>query len=164
MDRSEKIGLGVALAGHVLLFGNSYDHKGIAPTLRLLAEAFPMQDFAVLGGQVSGQGPAVPGVHVIPSGEMAEDEVHRLVATARAVVYPSFYEGFGLPVVESLAYGRPVLVRQSPLWAEVAAHSRLPGRLIAPVTSRSRPAGLTPTLRACSMTLPRWQRIAASRR
>ena len=111
---------------HVLLFGNSYDHKGIAPTLRLLAEAFPLQDFAVLGGQ----GPAVPGVHVIPSGGMAEDEVHRLVATARAVVYPSFYEGFGLPVVESLAYGRPVLVRRCPLWAEVAAHSRLPGRLV----------------------------------
>ncbi len=111
---------------HVLLFGNSYDHKGIAPTLRLLVEAFPLQDFAVLGGQ----GPAVPGVHVIPSGELSEDEVHRLVATARAVVYPSFYEGFGLPVVESLAYGRPVLVRRCPLWAEIAAHSRLPGRLI----------------------------------
>ncbi len=111
---------------HVLLFGNSYDHKGIAPTLRLLAEAFPLQDFAVLGGQ----GPAVAGVHVIPSGELSEDEVHRLVATARAVVYPSFYEGFGLPVVESLAYGRPVLVRRCPLWTEVAAHSRLPGRLI----------------------------------
>jgi hypothetical protein len=117
---------GMPPGGHVLLFGNSYDHKGIAPTLRLLAEAFPLQDFAVLGGQ----GPAVPGVHVIPSGEMAEDEVHRLVATARAVVYPSFYEGFGLPVVESLAYGRPVLVRSCPLWSEVAAHSRLPGRLI----------------------------------
>ena len=111
---------------HVLLFGNSYEHKGIAPTLRLLAEAFPLQNFAVLGGQ----GPAVPGVQVIPSGGMAEDEVHRLVATARAVVYPSFYEGFGLPVVESLAYGRPVLVRRCPLWAEIAAHSRLPGRLV----------------------------------
>ena len=111
---------------HVLLFGNSYEHKGIAPTLRLLAEAFPLQDFAVLGGQ----GPAVPGVHVIPSGGMAEDEVHRLVATARAVVFPSFYEGFGLPVVESLAYGLPALVRRCPLWTEVAAHSRLPGRLI----------------------------------
>ena len=111
---------------HVLLFGNSYEHKGIAPTLRLLAEAFPLQNFAVLGGQ----GPAVAGVHVIPSGGMAEDEVHRLVATARAVVFPSFYEGFGLPVVESLAYGRPVLVRRCPLWAEIAAHSRLPGRLV----------------------------------
>ncbi len=112
--------------GHILLFGNSFDHKSIAPTLRLLVEAFPLQAFAVLGGQ----GPAVPGVQAIPSGATSEDEVHRLLATARALVYPSFYEGFGLPVVESLAYGRPVLVRRCPLWAEIAAHSRLPGRLI----------------------------------
>lgn len=117
---------GVPEGEHVLLFGNSYDHKGIAPTLRLLIEAFPQQAFTVLGGQ----GPAVPGVQVIPSGETSEDEVHRLIATARAVVYPSFYEGFGLPVVESLAYDRPVLVRHCPLWTEIAAHSRLPGRLI----------------------------------
>ncbi len=111
---------------HVLLFGNDYDHKGIAPAIRLLREAFPLQEFAVVGGG----GPPVPGVRLIPSGETPEDEVHRLVATARAVVYPSFYEGFGLPVVESLAYGRPVLVRSCPLWHEIAAHSRLPGRLI----------------------------------
>lgn len=117
---------GMPAGEHVLLFGNDYDHKGIAPALRLLGEAFPLQAFAVLGGR----GPAVPGVRFIPSGETSEDEVHRLVATARAVVYPSFYEGFGLPVVESLAYGRPVLVRSCPLWNEIAAHSRLPGRLI----------------------------------
>ncbi len=117
---------GMPAGEHVLLFGNDYDHKGIAPALRLLSEAFPLQAFAVVGGR----GPAVPGVQLIPSGETSEDEVHRLVATARAVVYPSFYEGFGLPVVESLAYGRPVLVRRSPLWTEIAAHSRLPGRLI----------------------------------
>lgn len=117
---------GMPEGGHVLLFGNSYDHKGIAPTLRLLVEAFPLQAFAVLGGH----GPAVPGVQVVPSGETSEEEVHRLVATARAVVYPSFYEGFGLPVVESLAYDRTVLVRRCPLWTEIAAHSRLPGRLV----------------------------------
>lgn len=111
---------------HVLLFGNDYDHKGITPAIRLLSEAFPLQDFAVVGGR----GPAVPRVQFIPSGEASEDEVHRLVATARAVVFPSFYEGFGLPVVESLAYGRPVLVRSCPLWNEIAAHSRLPGQLI----------------------------------
>jgi glycosyltransferase involved in cell wall biosynthesis len=53
----------------------------------------------------------------------------RLIAGAGVIVFPSFYEGFGLPVVEGLALGRTVLVRRSALWAEIAAYSRLPGKL-----------------------------------
>ncbi|RYE59266.1 MAG: glycosyltransferase, partial [Hyphomicrobiales bacterium] len=117
---------GAPEAGHVLLFGNAYDHKDIAPTLQLLQDAFPLQDLIVLGGTPSSS----PHLKVIASGQATDDDIHRLIATARAVVYPSYYEGFGLPVVESLAYGRPVLVRKSALWTEIAAHSRLPGALI----------------------------------
>ena len=116
----------VPQAGHVLLFGNVYDHKDIAPTLRLLIDAFPLQEIVVLGGKPSSS----DLLKVIASGQITDDEIHRLIATARAVVYPSYYEGFGLPVVESLAYGRRVLVRKSALWNEIAAHSRLPGTLI----------------------------------
>src|SRR5207302_1504762 len=66
----------------------------------------------------------------IPSGELEPMTLHRLIASARVVVYPSNYEGFGLPAVEGLAYARPVVVRRSPLWAEIAGWSRLPGALI----------------------------------
>lgn len=111
---------------HVLLFGNAYDHKGLEPALQLVVEAFPFQRFVVLGSEHFSS----PRVRTVPSGQASGDEVHRLIATARAIVYPSFYEGFGLPVVEGLAYGRPVLVRRSPLWAEIAACSRLPGQLV----------------------------------
>lgn len=116
----------IATEEHVLLFGNSYDHKGIEPALRQLTAAFPTQSFVVLGGRESSQ----ERVRVIPSGTVSADEVHRLIATARAIVFPSFYEGFGLPVVEGLSYGRPVLVRKSELWDEIAAHSRFSGYLI----------------------------------
>lgn len=111
---------------HVLLFGNGYDHKDLVPTLQVLSDAFPMQKFMVLGAASC----ALPRVEYVPSGQVSSDEVHRLIATSKAVVFPSHYEGFGLPVVESLAYGRPVLVRKSALWDEIAAHSRLPGRMI----------------------------------
>ena len=110
---------------HILVFGNSYDHKDLMPTLKVLGDAFPLQEFVVLGGIATG-----PHVRVVPSGRTSEEEIHKLIATARAVVYPSYYEGFGLPVVESLAYGRPVLVRKSALWNEIAANARLPGQLI----------------------------------
>lgn len=111
---------------HVLLFGNGYDHKDLVPTLQVLSDAFPLQKFMVLGAASC----ALPRVEYVPSGQVSGDEVHRLIATAKAVVFPSHYEGFGLPVVESLAYGRPVLVRKSALWDEIAAHSCLPGRMI----------------------------------
>ena len=111
---------------HVLLFGNSYDHKALAPTLSVLTQAFPFQRLVVLGGTSE----PTPFVRAIPSGQADGEEVHRLIATARAIVFPSFYEGFGLPVVEGLAYGRPVIVRRSPIWEEIAGHARLPGRLI----------------------------------
>jgi glycosyltransferase involved in cell wall biosynthesis len=117
---------GIEPSSHVLLVGNSYDHKDLGPTLQLLLDAFPLQQIVVFGGDRA----PLPHVRVIPSGQASHEEVHRLIATARAIVYPSFYEGFGLPVVEGLAYGRPVLVRKSPLWKEIAAHSCFAGSLV----------------------------------
>jgi glycosyltransferase involved in cell wall biosynthesis len=118
--------LDAPIGDHVVLFGNAYAHKGLQPAIRLLASAFPFHRFVAFG--TTGRTP--PNVRALPSGATDATELHRLVATARAIVYPSFYEGFGLPVLEGLAYGRPVLVRTSPLWAEIAAHSRFEGRLI----------------------------------
>lgn len=42
-------------------------------------------------------------------GSASGSELHRLYATARLFVYPSFYEGFGLPVVEARLSGCPVI-------------------------------------------------------
>lgn len=116
----------LAESQHILIFGNNYDHKALAPTLRILSEAFPMQPIVVVGGQPNTN----PLIQAVSSGELDAHEIHRLIATAKAIVYPSFYEGFGLPVVEGLAYGRPVIVRRSPLWEEIGGHARLPGRLV----------------------------------
>lgn len=112
---------------HVLIMGNDYDHKALGPTAALLCAAFPFQAFVSLGGS----GPPAVNLRVVPGGAMPDAELQALVASARAVVFPSFIEGFGLPVVEGLSYGRPVLVRQSPLWREIAAHARFEAPLIA---------------------------------
>ncbi len=42
-------------------------------------------------------------------GYTPEDELRRLLAEATAMVYPSLWEGFGLPVLEAMAAGCPVL-------------------------------------------------------
>ena len=42
-----------------------------------------------------------------------------LYAASRGVLYPSWTEGFGLPVLEALAAGRPVVAGNDPVFAEI---------------------------------------------
>ena len=52
-------------------------------------------------------------------GPVPENDLARLYAHARAVVMPSRYEGFGLPILEALAHGRPVLASDAGALPEV---------------------------------------------
>jgi glycosyltransferase involved in cell wall biosynthesis len=50
-----------------------------------------------------------PDAGVVRAGHVAEPVLRGLMADALALLYPSNYEGFGLPVVEALASGCPVV-------------------------------------------------------
>jgi glycosyltransferase involved in cell wall biosynthesis len=114
-----------SVSDYILVFGNEYDHKDLRPTLQLLVDAFPFNPVMAFGIRDT----AAQNARAIPSGMLDHVELHRLIAGARVIVFPSYYEGFGLPVVEGLAYGRPVVVRRSALWSEISGWSRLPGSL-----------------------------------
>lgn len=109
-----------------LVFGNDYDHKHVRPTLALLARAFPTTRLITLGIRPQAPRPASPSA----SGQASETEVQRLYAKADVMVFPSFYEGFGLPIINALAYGRTVIARDSALLREIAATYQGPGRLV----------------------------------
>ncbi|OUC09187.1 glycosyl transferase family 1, partial [Litorilinea aerophila] len=47
--------------------------------------------------------------HVHFPGFVADEDLPALYAAAEFFAYPSLYEGFGLPIVEALACGTPVL-------------------------------------------------------
>jgi glycosyltransferase involved in cell wall biosynthesis len=53
-------------------------------------------------------------------GEVDDEHLARLYRGARAVAYVSLYEGFGLPVLEAMACGAPVVAAQNEALAEVA--------------------------------------------
>ena len=48
-----------------------------------------------------------------------------LIRGARAVVFPSLYEGFGLPVLESMVLGTPVVTSRKSSIPEVAGDAAL---------------------------------------
>ena len=56
---------------------------------------------------------------------LSDDYLISLIKNAYAVIYPSFYEGFGLPVLESMALGTPVLTSNNSSLAEVGGDAVL---------------------------------------
>jgi glycosyltransferase involved in cell wall biosynthesis len=62
--------------------------------------------------------PALRGV-VEERGRVSDDEMARLLAGARALLMPSFAEGFGLPLAEALSIGVPAICSDLPALREV---------------------------------------------
>ncbi|MCM3881634.1 MAG: glycosyltransferase [Vicinamibacterales bacterium] len=110
----------------ILVVGNNLDHKDAVRTIELLSAAFPFRPLVSLGPKLTGG----PYLRVYESGSVSDHEVNRLYAEARFIIFPSFYEGFGFPVVTALAHGKTILARKSDLLDEIAARCST-GRLIA---------------------------------
>lgn len=110
---------------YILVVGNELEHKMLRWSISFLSEAFPFEKIKVLGLESAEQ----PQVEAIAAGKLPFEEIHLLYAGAKAVIYPSFYEGFGFPVVRALARGKTVIARRLALYQEIAAHYRGAGRL-----------------------------------
>jgi glycosyltransferase involved in cell wall biosynthesis len=69
--------------------------------------------------------PAEPGLKVL--GEVSEARLPDLYSGAVALVYPSLYEGFGLPVAEAMQCGTCVITSRDPAVLEVAGDAAISG-------------------------------------
>jgi glycosyltransferase involved in cell wall biosynthesis len=67
----------------------------------------------------TGHDPAALPDGVESRGRVPYDELVRLYRTASALVFPSLYEGFGLPPLEAMACGTPVAVSRAASLPEV---------------------------------------------
>jgi len=105
------------------------NHRLILEVWRRLAESGRTPPKLVLvGGRGWGdpsavdlalRSPAVRGTVLEASG-LGDGALRRLIVNARAVLAPSFAEGFGLPIVEALTLGTPIIASDIPVFREVA--------------------------------------------
>lgn len=114
---------GLGLPDDYLLFVGSLDPRKNLPALlaahRRARTADPATPALVLAGPAGRDEHVVEQPGVVRTGWLDDTTLRALVAGARALVLPSLDEGFGLPVVEALAAGRPVLAGDVPALREV---------------------------------------------
>lgn len=119
---------------HILVIGNHFTHKFVRATTDALATALPGQKIIAIGYPEDVELPA--NVQSFKAGNIDEDTFRSFYRDARVVVFPSHYEGFGFPVLHALAHRRPVLVRDSGLNRELAAHITASANIHAYETTR----------------------------
>jgi glycosyltransferase involved in cell wall biosynthesis len=145
---------------YFLYVGTVEPRKNLARMLRAFARvssALPDHQFVIVGqagwkyAEVlkEARRPEL-AARVVLSGYVPESELPALYNHATALVYPSVYEGFGLPVVEAMACGTPVLTSDGSSLSEVAGGAAL---LVDPLREDALAEGLVrlardPALRA----------------
>jgi glycosyltransferase involved in cell wall biosynthesis len=82
--------------------------------LGTLVEAFALLgdtglSLVVAGGSGWGEQPELDKPGIVRLGRVSDDELARLYRGASAIVYPSRFEGFGMPITEAMASGAPVV-------------------------------------------------------
>jgi glycosyltransferase involved in cell wall biosynthesis len=93
----------------------------------------------LVAGAAGWGGVRVEGDGVRLLGEVQDEELARLYRGARAVAYVSLYEGFGLPVLEAMACGAPVVAARNDALEEVSGGAAV---LVDPLDADAIAAGL----------------------
>lgn len=114
---------------YILYLGLRIAHKNVEGILRsfaLLAEEYPALKLVIAGSRYSvpdmvdrwKQDPRIAG-RLVEMTDPSDEEIRRLLGGAKAFVFPSFAEGFGLPPLEAMAAGVPVVCSDIPVFREV---------------------------------------------
>lgn len=106
-----------------LFVGSPANNKNLAGAIRaFVALDRPDVAFVMVGGAANTFAQSLLGdlpQNVISTGRLTDEAIQALYRKAAALVFPSIYEGFGIPPLEAMAVGCPVIASDIPPVREV---------------------------------------------
>ncbi len=112
--------------------GNRMPHKNFPRLIEAISRISPERRPTVTISGSHGEDPLLAdarrwGVEasVDLRGWLTREEIEDLYATSTAIVFPTLFEGFGLPVLEAMERGCPVLCSDIPVLREVGGEAAL---------------------------------------
>jgi glycosyltransferase involved in cell wall biosynthesis len=119
----------------ILFVGQLHQRKNVLRLIRAyqrLKQQTPIEHQLVLAGGEGDGSPEIreyirhqPRGEIIVTGCIPDEAIRTLYHQAACLVYPSLYEGFGLPVLEAMACGCPVITSNVSSLPEVAGEAAL---------------------------------------
>lgn len=112
---------GLSRGRYLLAVGNQSPNKNIARLVAACADAKDLPVLVIVGGETHGLASAgirsTERVRVL--GRVNDEALRALYEGAKGFVWPSIYEGFGIPPLEAMALGTPVLASRSSAMPEI---------------------------------------------
>ena len=116
---------------YFLYIGNAYPHKNLEFLIEVFKEFWQKHPeyYLILVGQKNyfyeRLAKDINCPNIIFTGYMSDDKLDSYYKNAKAYIFPSLYEGFGLPPLEAMSYGLPVLSSDASSLPEILGHSAL---------------------------------------
>jgi glycosyltransferase involved in cell wall biosynthesis len=120
--------LAVTSGRYILAVGSRSPHKNLESVTRAVAQLGSARLPLVVAGGANARvfaGSRTPDADRHDAGYVSDGELRALYEHAACFVYPSLYEGFGLPPLEAMACGCPVVVSNAASLPEVCGDAAL---------------------------------------
>jgi glycosyltransferase involved in cell wall biosynthesis len=118
---------------YLLFAGNIEPRKNLEGLLRAYARSYPRhrQALVIVGAKgwndsgIESRLRELTDLPIYRTNFVSDSDLAALYAGATALVYPSFYEGFGLPCLEAMACGCPVICGNNSSFPEVVGNAAI---------------------------------------
>lgn len=108
----------LAFEKYFMIFGNSHKHKFIKEIMEVIKKS--KHNFIIIGSTEEGK--MSKNIYGYKSGMLSDDFINYVIANSQGILFPSVYEGFGLPILNAIDFEKKIVVNNNQLNRELVGY------------------------------------------